>query len=125
MNTAQAMSSPAVQPVAGAGKTQLGVDHLQGTDAWQQAIQHQQQQQQTPYYQTFNTTPAPFNTEHVGGLSPLVRGTTGHYDLPAGSTSQGPASPLVAPGDLEAGPPSIDQVWGMVYKLQQQVTQSH
>ena len=109
-------------PVAAAALFGGGqADPLQAAngDAWQQflaqqqleqQLAQQQQQQQPTYNPTTNTTPAPFNTEHAGGFSPLVQGTTGHYDVPAGSTSRGPASPLVAPGDLEAGPPSIDQV---------------
>jgi hypothetical protein len=128
-NSAPAMSPSPAQLFAGAGP-----DMLQGAaDPWQQAQQqqqaHQQQQQQpqqqTPTYYQNNTPAQPFIMEHVGGLQPMVQGMTAqHYNLPAGSTSQSAASPLAATGDLEAGPPSIDQVWGLVQALQQQMTLS-
>ena len=49
------------------------------------------------------------------------------FNIAQGSTSQGLGSPLGAPpGDLEAGQPglNLEQLWGVVIAIQQQVTQS-
>ena len=135
MSSSNAMLSPvaAAAPFAGGQPAAFAggqPDPMQANDAWQEFIvwrakqQQHTQQHQPPYHQPTTTTPAPYNAEYVGGLSPPTQGATGHYDLPAGSTSQGPASPLIAPGDLEAGPLSIDQVWGAMHSLQQQVAKS-
>ena len=121
-------------PVAAAAPLAGGqADPMQQQDAWQQflaqqAQQQQQQPQQPQYNPTTNTTPAPYRPDFVAGLAPLGAEGTGRFNFAQGSTSQPPVSPLAAPGDVETGqrgPPSIDEMWGMVYALQQQVATLH
>ena len=131
MNTAQAMSPAAEQPFAGGLDPWAGQAQQQQLAQQQLAQQQQQQQQQPPpmYNPTTTTTPGPFLPAFSPGFAPLTQTMTGReFNIAQGSTSQGQGSPLgAAPGDLEAGPPgqpSLEQLWGAVTAIQQQVTQS-
>ena len=116
-------------PLFGAGQGQANPPDPWAAAALQQqqqaaaGAQQQQQQQQPPtmYNPTTTTTPGPFLPAFSAGLEPMTQGMSGReFNI---------GSPLGAPqGDLEAGssgqPPNLEQLWGVVTAIQQQVTQS-